>query len=404
MKILVLNSGSSSIKYQLLDIDGTTKSELLAKGLVERIGLSEGRLLHKPEGKDNYEVIQPIADHTEGISLVLDALVHPEHGVIAHLSEIAAAGHRVAHGGEYFTDSALIDERAKEEIKALFELAPLHNPPALKGIESLEKILPGLKQVGVFDTSFHSSMPAKSYMYALPYKYYEDMRIRRYGFHGTSHKFVAKKGCEMAGLDFNTAKVITCHIGNGASITAINGGKSVHTSMGFTPVDGLVMGTRCGEVDPSALLYIMEKEGVDAHRINDIINKESGLMGVSGQSSDMRDVTALAIDGDEKSQLIIDMFNSRLRRHIGAYMAELGGVDLIVFTGGIGENEEHVRRDTLSGLEALGIIFDNEANYDLSGGKDKFLTTKDSKVKVVVACTDEELVIATDTYKIVCGE
>ncbi|MFI3288056.1 MAG: acetate kinase [Rikenellaceae bacterium] len=401
MKILVLNCGSSSIKYQLLEVEGEANSTLLAKGLVERVGQSEGRLVHKPVGKDIFELKQPIADHTSGISLILDALVNPVHGVISSVEEIAAAGHRVAHGGEFFTESALIDEKAKAEIESLFDLAPLHNPPALKGVLAIEEILPAIKQVAVFDTSFHSSMPKKNFVYGIPYEYYEKLRIRRYGFHGTSHKFVAKKACGMTGLDFDTAKVITCHIGNGASITAIKDGKSVNTSMGFTPVDGLVMGTRCGEVDPSALLYIMDKEGVGADRIGDIINKESGLLGVSGVSSDMRDVIAAMNEGNERAQLIFDMFNSRLRRYIGAYMAELGGADVIVFTGGIGENEEPVRRDVMQGLEALGIHFDDEANWDNSRGESRIISKENSPVKVVIASTDEELVIATDTYDIV---
>lgn len=401
MKILVLNCGSSSIKYQLLDVEGEASSTLLAKGLIERVGQSEGKLVHKPVGKSVFELVQPIENHTVGISLIIDALVDAEHGVISDITEIAAAGHRVAHGGEFFTDSALIDEKAKAEIESLFDLAPLHNPPALKGVLAIEEILPAIKQVAVFDTSFHSSMPQKNYMYAIPYEYYEKLRIRRYGFHGTSHKFVAKKACQMVGLDVNNAKVITCHIGNGASITAIKNGKSVNTSMGFTPVDGLVMGTRCGEVDPSALLYIMDKEGADSTRIGNIINKESGLEGVSGVSSDMRDIMAAVMSGNERAQLVFDMFTGRLRRYIGAYMAELGGCDVIVFTGGIGENEFHVRHNTLEGLEALGVHFDDKANEDTTLGESRVISKEGSPVKVVIACTDEELVIATDTYEIV---
>ncbi len=401
MKILVLNSGSSSIKYQLLDVESENQTTLLAKGLVERIGLPEGKLIHKPEGKDKFELVQPIADHTVGIKLVFDALVDETHGVIADINEVKAAGHRIVHGGEYFKDSAIIDEQAKIEIKNLFELAPLHNPAGLKGIEAITELLPNIPQVGVFDTSFHSSMPQENYMYALPYKYYDEMRIRRYGFHGTSHKYVYKKGCEMFGLNPQTAKVITCHLGNGGSITAIKGGKSMITSMGFTPVDGVIMGTRTGEIDPSALLYIMEREGADAARISNIINKESGLAGVSEISSDMRDIVAAEKDGSQRARLLMDMFTSRLRRFIGAYYAELGGCDLIVFTGGIGENEEFVRHESLIGLECMGIEFDNDINYSIKKGTDAEVTKPESRVKVAVICTDEESVIDTDTYRLV---
>ncbi|MFI3298580.1 MAG: acetate kinase [Rikenellaceae bacterium] len=404
MNILVLNCGSSSIKYQLLDLTNSTEPTLLAKGLVERIGLAEGRLVHKPEGKTPFELVEPIADHTVGINLILKALVNPEHGVLADLSEIAAAGHRVAHGGEFFNDSAIINDTVKEQITACIELAPLHNPPALKGIESIERLLPEIGQVAVFDTSFHSSMPMESFLYGIPYKYYEEKRIRRYGFHGTSHKFVAQKACEMTGLDFATSKVVTCHIGNGASATAIKDGKSVNTSMGFTPLDGLLMGTRCGEIDPGVLIYIMEKDGITAHELSDILNKESGFMGVSGISSDMRDIVAGDEQGNERATLTMRMTTNRLRRVIGAYFAELGGADLVVFAGGIGENEPFLRHDCLEGLEFLGIEIDNEVNNALKKGEDAVLSTANSKVKVVVACTDEELVIASDTFRLLYAE
>ncbi len=404
MNILVFNCGSSSIKYQLLDVQCKGDAVLLAKGLVERIGQSEGRLVHKPEGKKPFELVQPIADHSVGINLLLHALIDEEHGVIESLSEIGAAGHRVAHGGEYFTDSAIVNYKVKQEIEACFELAPLHNPAALNGILSVEKLLPTISQVAVFDTSFHSSMDSVNYLYAIPYKYYEEMRIRRYGFHGTSHKFVAQRGCEMTGLDFENSKVITCHIGNGASITAIKGGKSVHTSMGFTPVDGLMMGTRCGEVDPGVLLYIMERDHLTPAQLNDLINKESGLAGVSGIGSDMRDIVSAAAEGNERAQLAMDMFTSRLRRYIGSYITELGGVDLIVFTGGIGENEPFVRYDALTNLESIGIILDTEINDGLQKGDDAIITTAESKTKAVVACTNEELVIATDTFRLLYGD
>ncbi len=400
MKILVLNCGSSSIKYQLLDLTTQCTPDLLAKGQVERIGLAEGKLVHKPEGKTPFELLQPIADHSVGINLILQALVNPEHGVIENLGEIKAAGHRVAHGGEFFTDSAIVNAEVKAQIEACFELAPLHNPPALKGILSIEKLLPAIGQVAVFDTSFHSSMPEESFLYGIPYKYYDEMRIRRYGFHGTSHKFVAQKACEMAGLDFETSKIVTCHIGNGASVTAIDCGKSINTSMGFTPLDGLLMGTRCGDIDPGVLIYIMEKEGISASRMSDVLNKESGFLGVSCVSSDMRDIVAADEAGEKLATLTMKMTTNRLRRYIGGYFAELGGADLVVFAGGIGENEPFLRNDSLEGLGFLGIEINSDLNNALKKGEDAIISTPESKVKVVVACTDEELVIARDTFRL----
>ncbi len=404
MKILVLNCGSSSIKYQLLDLTSQCSHTLLAKGQVERIGLAEGRLVHKPVEKATYELLQPIADHSVGINLILSALTDEGHGVIESLGEIAAAGHRVAHGGEYFTDSAIVTPKVKGEIEACFELAPLHNPAAMKGILSIEKLLPTISQVAVFDTSFHSTIPPKNYIYALPYNYYEEKRIRKYGFHGTSHKFVAQRACEMTGLDFNTARIITCHIGNGASVTAIDCGKSVNTSMGYTPLDGLIMGTRCGEVDAGVILHIMETEGVSSARMSEMLNKESGFVGVSGISSDMRDIVEAADGGNQRAQLTMDMLTSRLRRLIGAYCAELSGVDLVVFAGGIGENEPFVRSGALGGLEQMGVILNEEVNGSLQKGDDAIITTSESRIKAVVACTNEELVIAQDTYRLLYND
>lgn len=404
MKILVLNCGSSSIKYQLLDIKGKEGASLLAKGQVERIGLNEGILTHKPEGKPRYDCVQLIPDHSVGINLILSALTDTDHGVIDSLNEIGAAGHRVAHGGEYFTDSVIVNAAVKQKIESCFGLAPLHNPPALKGILSIEKLLPTIQQAAVFDTSFHSSMPKKNYLYALPYHYYEEKRIRKYGFHGTSHKYVAQKACEMVGLDFQKSKIITCHIGNGASVTAIKNGKSYDTSMGFTPVDGLMMGTRCGSIDPGTLLYIMENDGITASKANDLINKQSGLLGISGISSDMRDVVIAADKGNERAKLALEMFTARLKQYVGGYFARLEGADLIVFTGGIGENEAFVRNDTLSGLECMGIETDCKVNDALKKGDDAIISKKESRVKVVVACTDEEYVIASDTYRLLRNE
>lgn len=399
MKILVLNCGSSSIKYQLIRIASKTESTLLAKGLVERIGLTDGVLTHKPEGKPKFQFVQSIPDHSVGINLILEALTDTNHGVIESLSEIAAAGHRVAHGGEYFQDSAIVTPTVKQQIESCFELAPLHNPANLRGILSIERLLPSISQVAVFDTSFHQSMPKESYLYAIPYKYYEEMRVRRYGFHGTSHKYVAQKACKMVGLDFEKSKIITCHIGNGASVTAIKNGKSLDTSMGFTPVDGLMMGTRCGSVDAGALIYIMEKEGISASKLNDIVNKQSGLLGVSGVSSDMRDVMKAAAEGNERARVSLDMFDIRIKKVVGSYYAELEGADLIVFTGGVGENEKITRRRVCHGLECMGIYFDNQVN-DQSRSVDAILSTPNSPVKVVVATTDEEFVIASDTYRL----
>ena len=383
MKIIVLNCGSSSIKYQLLDIVSKEEVTLLAKGLIERIGLNEGVLTHTPTGKDEYTTSQSIPDHTVGINLILQALTDADHGVISSLEDIAAAGHRVAHGGEFFKDSAIVTPLVKQQIESCFELAPLHNPASLKGILSIERLMPSIQQVAVFDTSFHQTMEPAQYLYPLPYKYYTDLHIRRYGFHGTSHKFVAQKACAMTGLDFETAKIITCHIGNGASITAIKNGKSVDTSMGFTPVDGLMMGTRCGSVDPGALLYIMEKEGVSPSKMTDIINKESGLVGVSGVSSDMRDLMAAVKNGNENAKHALDIFDMRIKKTIGGYFAELEGADLVVFTGGIGENGRITRRRALTGLEFMGLEIDVDIN-EKTMGVDAILSTPNSKLKLLL--------------------
>ncbi len=403
MIILVLNCGSSSIKYQVIDMKSRTENRLLAKGQIERIGLPDGVLTHKPTDKPKQEFVKNIPDHTSGISLIIDTITDPQYGVIGSLAELGAVGHRVAHGGEYFQDSAVVDKTVIRQIESCFELAPLHNPANLKGILSIENILPGIPQVAVFDTSFHQSMPAKSYLYALPYKYYENYRVRRYGFHGTSHKFVAQKACEMTGLDFGRSKIVTCHIGNGGSVTAILNGKSYDTSMGFTPVDGLVMGTRCGSVDPGALLYIADKEGLNLGKMNGMINKESGVLGITGISSDMRDIEAAAADGNQRAALALEMYNTRIKKFVGAYAALMEGLDLIVFTGGVGENEASMREFVCRGLDFMGVDFDFEKNKGLRG-KDTILSKLESKVKVVLACTDEELVIASDTFRLVQGE
>lgn len=398
MVILVLNCGSSSIKYQVIDICDTGHN-LLAKGLVERIGQAEGDLTHKPVGKEVFRLHQPIPDHTTGIRLVLDSLTDSAHGVIASLDEVKAVGHRVAHGGEFFPQSCVVNEEVKRKIRSLFEIAPLHNPANLEGILSIEKVLPSVKQVAVFDTSFHQTIPAENYIYALPYDYYEKYRVRRYGFHGTSHKFVAARGAELAGIDLSSSKIITCHVGNGASVTAVLNGKSYCTSMGFSPVDGLVMGTRCGDVDPSALIYIAEKEGLSYGELTSMINKRSGVEGVSGVSSDMRDIDAAYEAGNERAILARDMYYSRVKQYVGKYAAMMGGVDLIVFTGGVGENSGDLREGVCKGLEFMGVSLDCEVNKPVRG-TDTIISTEASRVKVAVIATDEELVIATDTYNL----
>lgn len=398
MKILVLNCGSSSIKYQLIDMDNN--ATLLAKGLLERIGLEMGEFTHKPVGKDKYYVQQPIPDHKAGIKMVLEALVDEKIGVIASLTEINACGHRVAHGGEIFKQSVLVGEKEKEQIRALFALAPLHNPANLQGIEAMEAILPNVPQVAVFDTSFHQSMPAEAYLYAIPYEYYQTDKVRRYGFHGTSHRFVAPKAAKMAGLDMNNSKIISCHLGSGASICAVKDGKSVDTSMGFTPVEGLIMGSRCGDLDLGVLLYIAEKENMTIKEMNNFINKKCGLNGITGGVVDMRDIMAGKREGKERETYAFDMFAYRVKKYIGAYAAAMGGVDAILFTGGIGENAWWQRQEICRGLEFLGAEIDEKQNEAMAG-QDGIISKESSRVKILSVTTDEELVIAQDTYSIV---
>lgn len=398
MKILVLNCGSSSIKYQLLDMD--SNADLLAKGLVERIGLEMGEFTHKPAGKEKYYIQTPIPDHETGINVVLEALTDAEHGVISSVEEIKACGHRVAHGGEYFPVSAIVDEDVKKKINELCQLAPLHNPANLKGILVMEKSLPGVPQVAVFDTSFHQTMPPEAFLYAIPFDYYQVHKVRRYGFHGTSHKFVAKKGANMIGENWEDLKIITCHLGNGGSVAAIKNGKSIDTSMGFTPVEGLMMGTRTGDLDIGALLFIAEKEKLDIQGMNNLVNKRSGLCGISGVGSDMRDILAAAEKGNQRAQYSLDMFAYKVKKYIGAYAAALAGVDLIIFTGGIGENVRDIRLDVCKDLAFLGVDFDEKKNQEIIG-TDAILTKEGSKTKVLVVTTDEEFVIANDTFKLI---
>jgi len=398
MIVLVLNCGSSSIKYQLFKMsDGC---EMLAKGLLERIGLNESILTHKPTGGEPYKVITDIPDHTTGINMVMEVLCDPKIGVIRNVNEIKAVGHRVVNGGENYKDSVLIDNDVKKVIETCIELAPLHNPANLKGILSVEKLIPGVPQVAVFDTSFHQTMPDYAYMYAIPYEYYEKYKIRKYGYHGTSHKFVAYKAAKLIGKDIRKLKVITCHLGNGASITAVRNGESIDTSMGFTPVDGLIMGTRTGEVDPGVLVYIADKEHLNVTGVNNMINKKSGVFGISQISSDMRDLETAAEAGNIKAILALRMYAYKAKKFIGSYMAALNGADLLVFTGGIGENDFNMRKMICSGMENLGIIFNEEANNG-ARGKDIIISKPESKVIIMAVTTDEEFVIASDTRYIV---
>jgi len=398
MIILVLNCGSSSIKYQLFDMsDGCVMN---AKGLLERIGLNESILTHTPTGREQHKVITDIPDHTTGINMVMDMLCDPKVGVIKDVNEITAVGHRVVNGGENYKESVLIDNDVKKTIEACIELAPLHNPANLKGIISVEKLIPGIPQVAVFDTSFHQTMPDYAYMYALPYEYYEKYKIRKYGYHGTSHKYVAHKAAGIIGKDIKDLKIITCHLGNGASITAVQNGISVDTSMGFTPVDGLIMGTRTGEVDPGVLVYIADKENLNVTGVNNMINKKSGVFGISQISSDMRDLETAADAGNKKAILALKMYAYKVKKFIGSYCAAMNGIDLLVFTGGIGENDFNMRKMICSDMESLGIIFDEQVNNE-SRGDDLIISKPESKVIVMSVTTNEEFVIASDTRSIV---
>ena len=396
MKILVLNCGSSSIKYQLVDM--ANNAQVMAKGLLERIGLEMGEFTHKWNGQKHYEQL-PIPNHTEGIKIVLKALTDDKIGVIKDLKEIGAVGNRVAHGGEIFKESALVTDKVIEQIKSLEHLAPLHTPGNLAGIYAMREVLPGVPQAVVFDTAFHSTLPPKTFLYGLPYEMYEKYGIRRYGFHGTSHKFVAEKAAKMIGKDWHDLKIISCHLGSGASIAAIDHGKSFDTTMGMTALEGLIMGSRCGDVDPGVILYLMD-QGYDSKALTKLLYKQSGLIGISGDKQDMRDIRAGRDAGDERATYAFDMFALRVKRYIGGYMAEMGGCDLLLFTGGIGENAWFMRRPILEGLECLGLDIDFSKNDNVMG-EDIILSTPKSKMAVVVCTTDEEYVIASDTYKLV---
>ncbi|MCH5217431.1 MAG: acetate kinase [Muribaculaceae bacterium] len=396
MKILVLNCGSSSVKYKLID---SKTEKVLAEGGVEKIGLPDSFIKFKRHDGTKGVIETPMPDAKAAVKVVLDVLTDPKEGVIRSFDEIEAVGHRVVHGMEKFNKSVLITPEVIEKVKECYVVAPLHNPANITGIEAVTELMPDVPQVGVFDTAFHQTMPAKAYMYALPYEAYEKYGVRRYGFHGTSHRYVSRRACEFLGLDYDKQRIITCHIGNGASITAIEDGKSVDTSMGLTPTEGLMMGTRSGDVDPGALVYLMQQYGLDAEGLQKLVNKQSGVLGVSGISSDMRDIEDAIARGDEKAKLAMDMYEYRILKYIGAYAAVLGGVDVIVFTGGVGENQIGTREVICKKLAFMGVTFDAEANK--TRGKEIEISGKDSKVHVVVIPTDEELMIARDTAAIV---
>jgi len=396
MKILVINCGSSSLKYQLIDMDNES---VLAKGLCERIGIDGSLLTHKPTGKDKYEVTVPMPDHKVAVKLVLDALVDKEHGVISDTSEISAVGHRVLHGGQYYSDSIVVNDDVKKVIRDCFDLGPLHNPANLIGIEACEASMPGTPQVAVFDTAFGQSMPEKAYMYAIPHEYYDKYSIRRYGFHGTSHSFVSGETIKFAGLDPEKAKVIVCHLGNGASVSASIGGKCVDTSMGLTPLEGLIMGTRSGDLDPAILQFICNKEGKDINEMLNILNKKSGILGMSGVSSDFRDVQKAEQQGDHKSIVAIEAYEYRVAKYIGSYAAAMNGVDAITFTAGVGENDGIIRAAICEYLGYLDVEIDAEKNK--TRGEKIMISTPNSKVKVSVIPTNEELAIARETLALV---
>ena len=395
MKIFVVNCGSSSIKYQLIDMKDES---VIAKGLVERIGIEGSVLTHTPAGKDKVRLESAIPDHVDGIKKVLAALVDPNHGVIKSMDEIDAVGHRVVHGGEIFNESVVITDEVLKQIEDLSHMAPLHQPANVSGIRACQKLMPNTPQVAVFDTAFHQTMPPVAYMFGVKYEEYKDYGIRKYGFHGTSHKYVSGVAAQLLKKDIKDTKIITCHLGNGSSITAVDGGKSVDTSMGFTPLDGVLMGTRTGSIDPAVVPVLMQKKGLDAAGVDKYMNKECGVLGVSGVSSDFRDLEDAAAKGNERAQLALDMFCYQVKRYIGAYAAAMGGVDAIVFTAGVGENDIHTRQQVCAGLEFLGVKLDADRNN--VRGKVTEISAADSKVKVFLIPTNEELAIAQDTLRL----
>lgn len=395
MKILVVNAGSSSIKYQVFNMDDES---VLAKGLVDRVGIPGTTLEHKPTGKDEVIIKKDLPDHTAGMQLVLEVLVNPEYGVLKSMDEIGAVGHRVVHGGEFFAESVLIDDKVKKVIKDCFDIAPLHNPPNLMGIEACEELMSEVPHVAVFDTAFHQSMKPENYMYALPYEVYDKYRVRRYGFHGTSHFYVSHRAAQMMNKPFEECKIVTLHLGNGASMAAIKEGRVVDTSMGFTPLEGLVMGTRSGDVDPAIVFFLINKLGMDATEANNYFNKKSGMLGLSGVSNDLRDVLEAANSGNERAQMALNVYTAKVKGYIGNYIAKLNGCDCLVFTAGVGENGWDVREAICEDLDYLGIKLDPEKNK--VRGKEVDVSADDSKVRIFVIPTDEELVIARDTLRL----
>lgn len=396
MKVLVVNCGSSSLKYQVLDMPS---EELLCKGLVERIGIEGSVIKHEKIGQDKFVLEVPMKDHTEAIGHVIDALLDADHGVAKSMDEIGAVGHRVVQGGEKFAKSTLVTDDMLKEVEALSELAPLHNPANILGINACKKLMPNTPMVGVFDTSFHQTMPEESYIYALPYELYEKYGVRRYGFHGTSHRYVTERAAAMLGKPVDQVNLVTCHIGNGASCAAVKNGKCFDTSMGLTPLEGLVMGTRCGDIDPAILPFVAGKENLTFADVDTMMNKKSGILGISGISSDMRDVETEMGKGNKRAKIAWDVFAHRVKHYIGAYLAEIGGADAIVFTAGVGENSATMRADICKGMEALGIKIDEAANN--VRGEEKVISAADSKIKILLIPTNEELMIAKDTYEIV---
>ncbi len=396
MKILVINCGSSSLKYQLIDMEN---ENVLAKGLCERIGIEGSKLTHKPAGKDVLEKVEPMPDHQVAVKLVLDALQDATYGVISDVNEISAIGHRVLHAGMHYSESIVVNEDVKKVVRDCFDLGPLHNPANLIGIEACEAAMPGIPNVAVFDTAFHQTMPEKAYMYAIPYEYYEKYDIRRYGFHGTSHRFVSKRLIEVAGLDVNNSKVIVCHLGNGGSISAVVNGKCVDTSMGLTPLEGLIMGTRSGDLDAAVVQYIANKEGKTVNEVIDILNKKSGVLGISGVSSDFRDVQKAQKEGNKRADIAIQAFVYRVAKYIGSYVAAMNGVDAIAFTAGVGENDATIRKEICSYLGYLGVTVNDEANK--LRGEEVKISGADSKVQVFAIPTNEELAIARETKDLI---
>lgn len=400
MKILVVNCGSSSIKYKLFDM---SKSEVLGQGTVERVGLSGSYLKLQTLSGEKVIIEEDFPEYAQTIQFIFKTLTEGKYACIKSLKEIDAVGHRVVHGGEKFSQSVLINDEVLRMVSDCIDLAPLHNPPNLKGIEAVTKIMPDLPQVAVFDTAFHQTMPPKAYMYGLPYEYYEKYAIRRYGFHGTSHRYVSRRACDILQVDYASQRIITAHIGNGGSVTAIQDGKSVENSMGLTPLEGLLMGTRTGDIDGGALTYLMEKENIGPRALNNILNKKSGVLGVSGVSSDMRELSAAAKEGNGRAQLALDMYNYMIKKYVGAYAAVLGGVDILVFTGGVGENQQDTRSTICENMEYLGIKLDIEKNAQIQA-QEAIISSPDSQVKVMVVPTNEELMIALDTVEILSAK